>query len=285
MKHLMSRQIGSLMQCIQAIYSCTDFDEFPRNTLSALSRIIRCSGVTFDEVDLKKQKLTHHELPSGYLLEKDLPVVERYIHEHPYINLLYPASPRPYQFQRHIEKAAQRQLPSLQQSSLGRAVKISDLLTDRQFQRLALYNEFYRKYDIEYQMLMQVCGDDSITTGITFNRDKRDFSEQERLLLNLLGPHVVQAYNNAKAISVSRNETATWAVFGEKAKSKLTARESEVLFWVAQGKTNAGVAAILNLSSGTIRIHLEHIYAKLGVNNRTEASILAVEKFELTGGG
>ncbi|TAN60172.1 hypothetical protein EPN18_09075 [bacterium] len=133
-------------------------------------------------------------------------------------------------------------------------------MTNKQFQRLALYNEFYKKYGIEYQMLMQVSGIGSVTTGITFNRGKRDFSEQERLLLNLLGPHITQAYNNAKAVQTLKNKITPRPRNTEKAKSKLTSRESEILFWVAQGKTNADVAGILNISLGTVRIHLEHIY-------------------------
>ncbi len=281
MEQLTSRQMKSLMQCIRNIYSCADIETFPSHTLSQLSHIIRSGVAGFDEFNLQEQKLLHYEIPAGHLQKKDLPVVEKYIHEHPYINLLYPNRVRPYQFQQHVEKAAQRRLPSLRQSQSGRAVKISDLLTDRQFQRLALYNEFYRKYDIEYQMLMQVFGDRSVTTGITFNRDKRDFSEQERLLLNLLGPHIVQAYGNAKAISALKNEITARAGFEGKAKSKLTLRESEILHWVAKGKSNADAAAILNISSGTVRIHLEHIYHKLGVENRTAAAMLAMEELKI----
>jgi DNA-binding CsgD family transcriptional regulator len=51
----------------------------------------------------------------------------------------------------------------------------------------------------------------------------------------------------------------------------LTAREREVLSWVAHGKTNAEVAELLWLAPSTVRTHLEHVYAKLGVNTRTAA--------------
>lgn len=273
----------SLMQCIHAVHACADIETFPGNTLSALSGIIRCNVATFDEFDLRKRKLTHHELPIGLLLEKDLPVVNSYIHEHPYINLLYPNRARPYQFQRDVEISAQKQLPSIKQSPRGKAVMISDLLTTRQFQRLALYNEFYRNYDIEYQILLQVFSDRTVSTCITFNRDKKDFSEQERHLLNLIGPHIAQAYDSARTISALRQVVTNNKKIMplEKTASSLTSRESEILYWVARGKTNADVAAILNISSGTVRIHLEHIYHKLGVENRTAASIMAVEKLKI----
>jgi DNA-binding CsgD family transcriptional regulator len=51
----------------------------------------------------------------------------------------------------------------------------------------------------------------------------------------------------------------------------LTKREEEVLSWVATGKTNAEVAQILWLAPGTVRKHLENVYAKLGVGTRTGA--------------
>ena len=51
----------------------------------------------------------------------------------------------------------------------------------------------------------------------------------------------------------------------------LTHREAEILRLVAQGYTNREVAARLYISPLTIRTHLEHIYEKLGVGNRTEA--------------
>lgn len=48
-------------------------------------------------------------------------------------------------------------------------------------------------------------------------------------------------------------------------------REAEVLFWVAQGKTNQEIAAILGLSYGTVKKHLDRVYDKLGVENRVAA--------------
>jgi DNA-binding CsgD family transcriptional regulator len=52
---------------------------------------------------------------------------------------------------------------------------------------------------------------------------------------------------------------------------QLTAREREVLAWVARGKTNAQIARLLWLAPGTVGKHLEHVYAKLGVSTRTAA--------------
>jgi DNA-binding NarL/FixJ family response regulator len=55
----------------------------------------------------------------------------------------------------------------------------------------------------------------------------------------------------------------------------LTTREAEVLAWLSKGKTNRDIAQILGLSPRTVDKHLEQIYAKLGVENRTAAAAIA----------
>ncbi|HSH94029.1 MAG TPA: response regulator transcription factor, partial [Roseimicrobium sp.] len=57
----------------------------------------------------------------------------------------------------------------------------------------------------------------------------------------------------------------------------LTAREAEVLLWVTQGKSNADVASILNLTENTVKKHLQNVYAKLGLESRNSAALRAIE--------
>ena len=57
----------------------------------------------------------------------------------------------------------------------------------------------------------------------------------------------------------------------------LTNRECETLFWVSQGKSNADICIILGIKLTTIKKHLESIYLKLGVENRTAAAAMALE--------
>lgn len=62
----------------------------------------------------------------------------------------------------------------------------------------------------------------------------------------------------------------------------LTPRECEVLFWVAQGKTNPEIAIILNVGRSTIKTHLKNILLKTGTPNRLCAASLAFN--QLMGG-
>lgn len=56
----------------------------------------------------------------------------------------------------------------------------------------------------------------------------------------------------------------------------ITVREAEVLTWIANGKSNSDIGAILDLSPRTINKHLERIFRKLGVENRTAAAAMAL---------
>lgn len=59
-------------------------------------------------------------------------------------------------------------------------------------------------------------------------------------------------------------------------KLNLTERESEVLYWIANGKTNRETGEILEMSPRTVNKHLEQIFPKLGVENRTAAAGVAL---------
>lgn len=57
----------------------------------------------------------------------------------------------------------------------------------------------------------------------------------------------------------------------------LTGRESDVLLWIANGKTNREIGQILEMSPRTVNKHLEQVFRKLGVENRTSAAAAAIK--------
>jgi DNA-binding NarL/FixJ family response regulator len=84
--------------------------------------------------------------------------------------------------------------------------------------------------------------------------------------------------------SVLSGEIATQALqrligqpAGQALPERLTPRECEVLEQIVEGRTNREIARELSLSVGTVKIHVEHIIAKLGVADRTQAAVRAVE--------
>ena len=75
-------------------------------------------------------------------------------------------------------------------------------------------------------------------------------------------------------LRLSREEPAS-GIERLRAKLPVTGREAEVLLWLSRGKSSRDIGDILGLSHRTVTKHLEGIYAKLGVENRTAASIIA----------
>ena len=75
-----------------------------------------------------------------------------------------------------------------------------------------------------------------------------------------------------REVSDAATVEATMLAFG------LTLRESEVLYWVAKGKTNRDIGDILGSSPATVKKHLERVYEKLGVETRTAAAAMAMHK-------
>ena len=63
----------------------------------------------------------------------------------------------------------------------------------------------------------------------------------------------------------------------------LSKREAEVLYWISQGKGNADIACILNVSVGTVKKHVANIFDKLGVKTRVAAVVLATETLRSEG--
>jgi DNA-binding CsgD family transcriptional regulator len=92
-----------------------------------------------------------------------------------------------------------------------------------------------------------------------FRSSRRDFTERDRLVLDLLRPHlqlVDETFERRRRVVLE---------------VPLTRREREILGWVEAGKTNPQIAEILWISPLTVRKHLENAYEKLGVRTRTAA--------------
>ena len=75
----------------------------------------------------------------------------------------------------------------------GRALRISDFLSDRQFRSLGLYCDFYRAAEVNYQVAITVPAPGGGLIGVALNRYRHDFREEDLHLLDLLRVHIEQA--------------------------------------------------------------------------------------------
>jgi DNA-binding CsgD family transcriptional regulator len=104
--------------------------------------------------------------------------------------------------------------------------------------------------------------------SIVLRRRANPFTARERARIALLAPHLTFLWRLAQG-SAHPQEIVVRATAG------LTQRETEVMRWLACGKTDADIAALLAISRRTVHKHLEHIYDKLGVETRTAAVMRA----------
>ena len=114
--------------------------------------------------------------------------------------------------------------------------------------------------------------------GIALNRGVRDFDRQDAARLETLRPHIVAAYRNALRVAARTGVAAAMSSAIRVDGVPLTRRENEVLYWVSMGKTNEEVSSIIGAKPMTVKKHLEHIYDKLGVPNRTAAARITVAR-------
>jgi DNA-binding NarL/FixJ family response regulator len=77
--------------------------------------------------------------------------------------------------------------------------------------------------------------------------------------------------NGSEASGPAQSRAATEQI------GSLTPREVEVLKLLSQGQTNPQIAQNLEVSRGTVKIHVQHIISKLGVSDRTQAAVHAIE--------
>ena len=85
----------------------------------------------------------------------------------------------------------------------------------------------------------------------------------------ILSPAITRKLMSLAAADQQQTEHARHAL------NTLTSREREVVLGIAQGKTNADLARELYMSVATVKAHVSHILAKLGLDNRTQIALLA----------
>lgn len=182
MDRLTSTQLRDLLDFVRAGYACQEQEAFVTHLLSGLSTLIPTEFTGYTEFDNR----------FGWMGEiRTMPV-----------ELAFPGHRDV--FLAHI---AEHPIPTYyQQTGDGLAVTISDFLTPRQFHRLGLYQELFRRVGVEDQIAITLPGQGSSTIAITLHRDRRSFTERDRLLFDLLRPHLVQAYANAQAADAMQQE-------------------------------------------------------------------------------
>jgi len=132
--------------------------------------------------------------------------------------------------------------------------------------------EFYELFDVasmRHNIQMRLPGEGRTHWTLEVARSGKSFSQRDILMLDALRPGLV-SYESYRRLAAAL-ATLQVEVPASSNAAELTRRENEVLDLVAAGAANAAIAERLWISPGTVKKHLEHIYAKLEVGSRTAA--------------
>jgi DNA-binding CsgD family transcriptional regulator len=181
-ERLTSRDLRKFSESLRRLYAVRETGAFPRHALEVLRSIVPCDVAAYAQINTAEWHDTYQVEPRAYPMSRDfVAAYQRHLAQHPFVTYY-----------------------------LGRAddpvLKLSDFLTRRQFHRLGLYQEAYRLADVEHQIGFRLRMTPPVLAGYALSRRRADFSERERLLLELVRPHVVQAYGNAGALSEHRRQ-------------------------------------------------------------------------------
>lgn len=354
MGELQMSDMQRLLDCVAELHACRDLSDFPQLMLRVLPKLVRSKITSYTEVDVANGRATAVMDTDEFDLEKVAPVLIHYQDQHPLI-------------------------ARFKATGDGTAIKISDLLPLAEYHLTGVYNDLYGPMDCEDQMAITLPTRLPKIIGVVVNRERIDFSEKDRLLLNMIRPHIIQAFEHLQlraaveerarfmqsaleqldegVIRLSSNGRPTyispraqqwlsryfpapraqghlpemierWLVTQRLSASRehlpgvrsalvlelngdrleirriessdgqdllilelqsqhispkpleqlgLTPREAEVLFWIAQGKTNPEIGIILGAKPRTVQKHVERILVKLHVENRISAAMRAAE--------
>jgi DNA-binding CsgD family transcriptional regulator len=142
--------------------------------------------------------------------------------------------------------------------------RTSDLISDREWRSHRAYKEHYRPLGLHHHLAIGLPPRTAIRgAGWRLDRANSDFTEDHLTLARALVP-VLSVLNRVYAAPVVDRAEA-------REQAGLTPRELDVLTLLAQGLTARQIATVRRIGARTVSKHLEHLYRKLGCNDRLQA--------------
>ncbi len=185
METLTFQDTQNLLHAIQALYALNNLNTFAVKALAIVDQLVPSEIPIFSTTNCLSLQISHTFLPGYPDFSPELEEIpRRYMGEHPIVQNM----PR----------------------TLEGVNKISDFITQAEYHQLeGLYQQFMRVIGCEDQMVVFISNSNpqrwdglvqanTLLVGITLHRSQRNFTERDRLILNLLRPHLVQAYCNAQ---------------------------------------------------------------------------------------
>ena len=168
MNRLSDRDLGAMLRFAREAFAQPDPDHFARYVVAKIPDVVGAQRISYNEIHPGRGVVRAIINPVC-----DLPLLTRaQCREHPMMQ----------RFAAHGD---------------GRPYRFSDFLTAARLHETAMYQEHYRLAGVEHQMSFFLGRPGRHVIGFALGRDQLDFSERDRLVLDLLRPHLVMAYDQA----------------------------------------------------------------------------------------
>ena len=170
-----------VLEFVEALYGHRGLEDFADRTMRALAKIISAERIIYGDFDIERQAARLSMQPA---LIKDhdgavntaLIGLERHFGSHPL-----------YRYYLQVRD--------------GRAQKATRVMTRSRFEQYCGSDEFVRQLGGKFQMGIFFPAGPTVVTAILLTRSERDFTERERALLNMIYPHLVQAFRNTASLT------------------------------------------------------------------------------------
>ncbi|MBB3176977.1 LuxR C-terminal-related transcriptional regulator [Variovorax sp. Sphag1AA] len=155
------------------------------------------------------------------------------------------------------------------------ATRVTEVMPQRNLMRTAFFTDFLSRDGLHWGMNLHAFHGDRALGDLRIwrRRDRGDFSEHDKALLDLIEPAFVGALHRAqrsapvKTVSLAGEAAPAWP--------RLSEREREVAAAVCQGLTDKDIARRMGVGVPTIRTYLRRIFDKLGIDRRAALAGLA----------
>lgn len=183
MERLRLKDLRSLLEFLRPAYAVSDLDAFSQHVMTAVPALVPSDITVCSQMDRRRQQFKWAHDVSDFFFTGITRIFRRTAHEHPLVA--------------HYRRTGD-----------GGAFKLSDFLTRRQLHRLRLYDEIYRPLGCEHEMAFWLAPHPGLEVVFAVHRARRDFSERDRLLLNVVRSHLVEIQRSATELTVVKQQLA-----------------------------------------------------------------------------
>jgi DNA-binding CsgD family transcriptional regulator len=232
-----AEDLSAVLEFVELAWANAGPRAFPLETVEALGELIPCDAIGYSEIDRLNRRIVDYTGNDGDGGDDDL--FWTIVDEHPLC----------HHHQAYGDFSA---------------LRLSDVASHAQLVRTRVYAEWFAPAGVVAELEVGLAKSRTHTRNFVLDRMHGDFSDRDVAVLQLVAPHLVRIHEMTRlrgALEVTEPGRL----------ELLTTREGEVLELVAAGLTNAGIAERLWISPGTVKKHLDNVYAKLGVTNRAAA--------------